>query len=177
MSALVTEFSQDKRAIYYRTQIRTHGQKYAHFHWPSKEVFLTFIYTYHRLGETMEDLFNQHGLSRASFNALMILSRSASKGCIQQELSQLLLVSRANVTGIVNGLVRQELASRNEHPGDRRAYIVKISKKGEEVLDVLVPQYNKKEVELLSCLDASQKKCLKSLLEQIQEGIQKDRNK
>ena len=135
MKAYPIETSQDRRASYYRTQIRPHGQKYPHFHWPTQEIFLSFIYTYHRLGDTMEDIFSAHDLSRTGFNALMILSRSHPKGCIQQDLSKLILVSRANITGIVNGLVRQGLATRNLHPEDRRAFIIKISPKGEKTLN------------------------------------------
>lgn len=175
MKTGLKEVSQDRRINYYRTQVRKHGQRYANFHWPSTEILLSLIHTRDRINDIMESLFNKYGLSSASFNALMILSRSQPHGCIQQELSQLLLVSRANITGILNGLVRQELASRNAHPEDRRAHIVKISSKGEYLLNALLPEYHQEVFDVMSGLSGFEKKSFKKLLTQLQLGIQRNK--
>ena len=65
----------------------------------------------------------------------MILSRSQSKACKQNEISQLMLVSRANITGLVDSLVRQGLVERTNDPHDRRVNMVKILPKGEKLLE------------------------------------------
>jgi DNA-binding MarR family transcriptional regulator len=177
MKAYPLETSQDRRPDYYRTQIREHSQKYAHSHWPSEEIFLNFVYTYHRIGDVMDILFNEFGLSRACVNALRILSRSQPQGCIQQDLSMLLLVSRANITGLVNGLMRQGLVTRTVHPKDKRAYIVKITKKGEKLLGDLIPRYHQTVNGIMEFLDPADKKTLKQILKQMQKGILKAKGK
>ncbi|MEI7998205.1 MAG: MarR family transcriptional regulator [Candidatus Omnitrophota bacterium] len=167
MKSAKSEISQDIRAPYYHKRVREHGQKYPHFHWPSVEVFMSLVYTYHRIEDNVEGLFNQHGLSRAGFNALMIVSRSHSQGCKQQEISKFLLVSRANVSGLIEGLINQGLVVRTEHPSDRRAFIIRTSKKANILLKRLLPKYYKLIRGLLLTLDAAQKSHLKSLLKMV----------
>jgi DNA-binding MarR family transcriptional regulator len=61
--------------------------------------------------------------------------------CTHKELSELLLVSSANVTGLVDSLVRKNLVERQDSQRDRRLSIVKVTKKGEELLNSVIRFY------------------------------------
>ena len=75
-----------------------------------------------------------YGITKAGFSVLMILSRSQSKSCKQNEISQLMLVSRANITGLVDSLFRPGLVERINDPHDRRVNMIRILPKGEKLL-------------------------------------------
>ncbi len=51
------------------------------------------------------------------------------------DLSKLMMVSGGNVTGICNQLEKEQLVVREVCSGDRRAFVVKLSKKGQRLFD------------------------------------------
>src|ERR1019366_1238603 len=131
----------DRRAQYYWSQVKKHGSKYPEFNWSSVEMILNLVYTYDIVSNHMTGKISPYGITKAGFSVLMILSRSQSKACKQNEISQLMLVSRANITGLVDGLVRQGLVKRANDPADRRVNMVGILPKGEKLLKDLLPGY------------------------------------
>src|SRR5476649_1296133 len=131
----------DHRGEYYWSQVKKHSSQYPSFDWPSAEMFLNLVYTYDVVSSHMAAKVTPYGITKAGFSVLMILSRSQSKACKQNEISQLLLVSRANITGLVDSLARQGLVERTNDPHDRRVNMVKILSKGEKLLEDLLPGY------------------------------------
>jgi DNA-binding MarR family transcriptional regulator len=172
---LVKEESMDKneldpRAEYYWTQVKRFGTKYPTFHWPSAELLLNLIYTHNTISTNLDRYIAAHGITRAAFNVLMILSRSEAKGCKQNEISKLMLVSRANITGLVDGLVKQGFVQRQSHQNDRRANMVRILPAGEALLEEILPNYYEHFHTMCSVLSAADKKKLNGLLTQLRVG-------
>ena len=66
------------------------------------------------------------------FEILAVLERSES-GLRMSALSEKLMVSNGNVTGIVERLVQDGLVERMAVPGDKRATLVRLTHKGEAV--------------------------------------------
>ena len=133
----------DHRGEYYWSEVKKHGGKYPEFNWPSVEMLLNLYLTYDVVSANTARKVNPFGITKAGFGVLMILSRSRSKACKQNEISHLLLVSRANITGLVDSLVRQGLVERTNDPHDRRVNMIKILPKGEKLLEGLLPGYYK----------------------------------
>ena len=158
------EKSEDKRASYYWSRLQDYGKKYKWFHWRSVKLFLNLIYTYDIIFNYLAAKLKSRGLSRSTFNILNIISRSEKKGCTHKELSELLLVSRANVTGLVDSLVRRNLVERMNTPRDRRLSIVKVTKKGEELLNSVIPFYYLEMRKLASSLNNDEKDKLNKIL-------------
>jgi MarR family 2-MHQ and catechol resistance regulon transcriptional repressor len=165
------EKTQDLRAHYYWSQVKKHGAKYPHFHWPSVEIILNLVYTYDVISGDMARKMASHGITKAAFSVLMILSRSESKSAKQNEISQLMLVSRANITGLVDGLVRMGLVKRTNDPHDRRVNMVIILPKGEKLIENLLPGYYKYIQDMCSVLSAEDKKILSELLTRLRNKV------
>jgi len=154
----------DYRGEYYWSQVKKHGSKYPEFNWPSVEILLNLVYTYDVVSGHMAHKTAPYGITKAGFSVLMILSRSQSKACKQNEISQLMLVSRANITGLVDSLVRQGLVERTNDPQDRRVNMVKILSKGEKLLGDLLPGYYKYVQDMCSVFTTAEKKTFNDLL-------------
>jgi DNA-binding MarR family transcriptional regulator len=154
----------DQRGEYYWSQVKKHGAKYPEFNWSSVEIILNLVYTYDVVSGNMAQLTGPYGITKAGFSVLMILSRSQSKACKQNEISQLMLVSRANITGLVDSLARLGLVERTNDPHDRRVNMVKILPKGDNLLEDLLPGYFKHVHQICSVLTAAEKKILNDLL-------------
>ncbi|MDA8334591.1 MAG: MarR family transcriptional regulator [Peptococcaceae bacterium] len=78
------------------------------------------------------------GVSESAFNMLTLLA-ARPEGMTQTELSRCLIVSRANVTGLVDRLAARNLVERQKPTRDRRVCLVTITPGGRDILDRVVP--------------------------------------
>ncbi len=162
----------DKNFNYYWQRIRAFGESHKHFDWIAMEVLLNSNFTYNLLDSVLSHKTREHGLSRAALNVLSILDRSeGKKGCKHYEISKLLLVSRANITGLIDGLIRQGLVERVYDENDRRICIARISKKGEELVASFLPKYYEYATALFSNLSNKEKQQLNALLVKMRSSI------
>ena len=56
-------------------------------------------------------------------------------------LSGLLLVSRANITGLIDSLEERGLVQRTACPGDRRSKVGKLTDSGRQLLENILPDH------------------------------------
>jgi len=166
----------DQRGEYYLSQVKKSGAQYPTFNWPSVEMLLNLAYTYDVVSANLSGKITPYGITRAGFNVLRILSRSESKSCIQNEISQLMLVSRANITGLVDSLFRKGLVERINDPHDRRVNMIKILPKGEKLLDDLLPGYYKHMQGMCSDFTAKEKKIFNDLLTRLRDRTSEIKN-
>ncbi|HNX68945.1 MAG TPA: MarR family winged helix-turn-helix transcriptional regulator [Candidatus Omnitrophota bacterium] len=163
--------NEDLREDHYRSMVREFGGRYKKFDWPSVEVLLNLVHVYDVIWVHFAKLMAASGLSPAVFNVLMILSRGTGKKLKQRDISKLLLSSRANVTGLVNSLVRKGLAKRAMDKNDRRAWLVEISSKGKALLENYLPFHYAEVYRILTSFSGSEKKMFSRLLCKVKSEI------
>ncbi|MEI8175498.1 MAG: MarR family transcriptional regulator [Candidatus Omnitrophota bacterium] len=160
----------DPRSGEYWERIRKYGERYSAFDWPSVRLVLDLIYTYDVLMRRVEKRIASLGISTSSFNILMILSSNVGKGCRQEEISQLLLVSRANITGLIDHLVKKGLVKRCADPSDRRVWNIMITAKGEKLLASYLPGHYQEIRERLCFLSVKEKDLYSDFLTRLRES-------
>jgi MarR family 2-MHQ and catechol resistance regulon transcriptional repressor len=171
----------DKREEHYLSRLRHHGKKYADFHRPTVELLVNLYYTSDVIESQFAREIETHNLSGAALNALMILSRCEA-GCPMHELGELLLVSRANVTGLVDCLERKGLVKRTTTAGDRRVKLLTLTAAGRGFLEEFLPGHYAHARALLRGLTNKDKlelsrlllKLRHAFLKGVEESIQKD---
>ncbi len=163
----------DKREHHYLSRMRHHSGKYAEFHWPSVELLINLAYTYDVIHAHLARKLDACGLSLGAFNILMILSRGADEGCPMHELGELLLVSRANVTGVVDYLVRKGLVERAADERDRRVRLVRLTKAGEKFIGSILPAHYTRVREMFKGISNSEKAHLSELLTKLRHNTQR----
>src|SRR5215467_3699538 len=92
------------------------------------------------------------------FDLMAQLERSG--GLRMNELSQRLMVSGGNVTGITDQLEREGLVVRTPYPGDRRAYTVKLTATGLKRFREMAARHEQWIVELLGGLSRDEKELM-----------------
>jgi MarR family 2-MHQ and catechol resistance regulon transcriptional repressor len=162
----------DKRENHYLERMRHHSSKYQEFNWLSVELLVNLIYTYDVIQGHLARSVEEQGLSLAAFNVLMILSRHEGKGCPMHELGEVLLVSRANVTGLVDSLERKGLVERVADASDRRVRLVCITEVGQKLLETTAPKHYAKVRKLLKDVKNSEKATLSALLTKLRRSVQ-----
>jgi MarR family 2-MHQ and catechol resistance regulon transcriptional repressor len=160
----------DKREEHYLGRLRHHGKKYADFHRPTVELLVNLYYTSDVIESHLAREIETHNLSPAAVNVLMILSRCEA-GCPMHELGELLLVSRANVTGLVDCLERKGLVKRATTSGDRRVKLLTLTAGGRRLLEGFLPGHYARVRALLRGLTNKDKLELSRLLMKLRQAF------
>lgn len=80
------------------------------------------------------------GLSVSQFNVLTVLHRSR-RPLSMGEISEMVSVRPANLTGVVDGLTDKSLVIRGVNPHDRRSFLVALTEEGERLLADFLPMH------------------------------------
>lgn len=105
------------------------------------------------------------------FDLLAQLERSP-EGLKMRELSQRLMVTGGNVTGITDGLEKEGLVVRESDPSDRRVFRVKLTPEGRKQFNRMATEHERWVIELFGALNAKQKKQLVELLGALKRSVQ-----
>ncbi|MCX5791208.1 MAG: MarR family transcriptional regulator [Elusimicrobia bacterium] len=135
------------------------------------EVFISLLGTSAELLSSINSALAGHGCSQARFRLLLRLRRAGPGGLHPRELAENLLIERASVTGLVDGLERDGLAERLPFKEDRRSIMVTLTAKGRRFIDSLAPGRLRRVAELMSCLSAVEKHKLAELLDRISANM------
>jgi len=118
-----------------------------------------------------ESLLSTYGLSQGRFLTLVILNRRPDEGGTPSEIAEKLGVTRATMTGLLDGLEKEGLVIRRDHPEDRRKLSVWLTRKGRQKLDNILPGYYKTIMSIMSDLSEKERSNLISLLEKVNRGL------
>lgn len=136
------------------------------------DVMLVYnlMLTHSRLAPFIDANLRRDRLSAAQFNTLLALRTAGENGLLMSEIGQRLVVTKSNVTGIVDRLEKQGLASRTVHT-DRRAIVVRLTPAGAELLDQTIPQYAELLTDLTASLTGEEKATLVLLLTRLRKAL------
>jgi len=87
------------------------------------------------------------------------------------KLGKELLVTKGNITTIVDHLERDEFVIRDQDKEDRRKMWVRLTPKGEQLFEEILSAYEKEFVPLMRCLSQEELKQLSLLLKKMTEGL------
>lgn len=110
------------------------------------------------------------GLSAGSFAVLGALDR-AGGSLSPSRISEVVGVTRAGVTGLVDSLERRALVVRRDDPRDRRRTDVVLTDGGRDLLATLEPEILRHEAELMGGLTAKDLSSLRRLLARIADHV------
>jgi DNA-binding MarR family transcriptional regulator len=98
-------------------------------------------------------------------------ARDGTAGLTMSDLSQRLMVTNGNLTGLVERLTRERLVSRGPSPTDRRAQIVRLTAAGRRALDAMTPEHQAWIDELFGGLSSDERDALHALLGRLRTSV------
>lgn len=102
---------------------------------------------------------------------LMAQLERAHQGLKMSELSQRMMVTGGNVTGITDGLEKEGLVVREVDPSDRRVYRVRLTAEGERQFRRMAAEHEQWIIELFDGLGSRHKEELAELLGRLKERL------
>ena len=118
-----------------------------------------------------ETMLSRHGLSQGRFLILIVIYRTPDESVSPSELAEKVGVTRATMTGLLDGLERDELIIRHAHPDDRRKICIRLTRNGIATLQQMLPDYYDRIGRLMTNLSEDERRQLVVLLEKVTAGL------
>ncbi len=91
--------------------------------------------------------------------------------CSAQFISQCTRTHKSTISRAVTSLLRRKMLERVENKEDRREFNLRLSRKGRALYEELIPQLLRKEVKIMSCLSARERKDFALMLGKIENSL------
>jgi MarR family 2-MHQ and catechol resistance regulon transcriptional repressor len=108
-------------------------------------------------------------LTSTKLNALLALRAAGEDGLLMSEIGERLVVTKANITGLVDRLEERGLVVRGPHC-DRRVKLVRLTPAGQALLHEALPLYTASLTSLTECFSEAEKRTLVHLLSRLRRG-------
>ena len=136
------------------------------------EAMLNIYYTTASLKKRADAFFKTLGLTDVQFNVMMLLNyQGGGEGLSQVQLSDMMLVNRANVTTLIDRMEKTTLVARTSLSGDRRTNIIKMTAKGKKIFEKAEPMYDKIIKQAMAGFSQGELSKLVSVLEKVRANI------
>jgi DNA-binding MarR family transcriptional regulator len=140
---------------------------------PAHEALLNVYYTASMMKKKADLFFARYGLTDVQFNLLTLLYFQSGKegGLSQAQISDMMLVNRANITSLVDRMEKAGLVARSAHKKDRRFNIVKLTARGRNLFEKVEPIYIEQVRQVMSAISQPSMKMLMGILEKVRKTL------
>lgn len=112
-----------------------------------------------------------HALSEGRFIVLFLLNAAGPEGLAPHALSDQAGVSRATITGLLDGLEREALIERLADRADRRALRIVLTPQGQRVANTVFAEHGRWIASLFGSLSGSERQQLSALLNKVAASL------
>ena len=123
------------------------------------------------LSIALDTCLSKHGLLQGRWWVLILLMREESKTATPSTLADKAGVTRATMTGLIDGLEQVGLVERVFAKDDRRSVVIHLTEAGQAKLDVVMPDYYRRLRQCMEALDEKKREELHLMLDLINSGI------
>jgi len=130
------------------------------------------LYFHKEFDAALEQHYQAYGLSRGRWQVLMALYKAPDvAGLTPAELADLTGVSRAAMTGLVDGLVESGYVTRGDVGEDRRTYRVRLTPRATDFLASVLPDHLRRMQELIHALTPPERESFVALIEKLRGRV------
>jgi DNA-binding MarR family transcriptional regulator len=133
--------------------------------------FLHLLGVASELSIGLDNFLRRYDLLQGRWWVLILLMREDSFISSPSMLAEQSGVSRATMTGLLDGLAREGLIQRIVDEKDKRQTQIKLTKKGQQKLDEVMPDYYQRLGQLMSVIDKEQGQALMDVLAKLKRNL------
>lgn len=139
---------------------------------PAHEAFLSIVLSGSLLKKSVGRFLRTHHLTDVQFNLLLLLLYQGDEaGLTQTELSHMMLVHRANITTLVDRMVRGKLVRREELKTDKRINMIQLTKRGRSLIQKAESDYYEEVHRVMDGLERGEVRVLIETLEKVRARL------
>lgn len=132
-----------------------------------EKVLMSMVRVSELFKKTSSEIFKNYGLTFTQYNVLRVLNASEDGTNTITKVSNILLVTGANMTGVAKRMERDGFLLRKRHPQDERVTLLEITPKGKKAIENIQPEKETHIDQFVGSLSATEKSQLLDLLKQI----------
>src|SRR5262245_9288905 len=148
-----------------------YSKRYPNVNPDSLEVYINLLRVASDVLENLERYYSLHGTSQGRFTVLALLNREPEKPLCPADLADRSGVTRATMTGLLQGLEVDGLIKRTASSEDKRMSYVALTTKGRKYLDSVLPDLFGRLAQLMDGVSDKEGKSMVKLLEKVRERI------
>ena len=133
---------------------------------------LTGRQLHRRLEHQLEEYLHEAGLSASRFEVLEALYHHPEQAMTPAELAEEVMLTRAAMTGCLDGLEQAGYVKRTPNPRDRRSISVELTARGRRLMDDTLEQRYRDMAAILECLKPAERKRMISYYHRLVEAIE-----
>ena len=134
-------------------------------------TFLLLLRVATDLSVALDACLSQHGLLQGRWWVLILLMREENSVATPSSLAEKSGVSRATMTGLIDGLEQVGLVKRLFDKQDRRSVQIQLTEAGQAKLDEVMPDYYRRLRQCMSGLNEKNRELLQQILGLVNVGI------
>jgi len=131
------------------------------------EAYLNLLRVASDVLDSTEQYFNGHGTSQGRFTVLCLLNRNPEVPLCPADLAQRAGVTRATMTGLLQGLEGEGLIKRTSSDDDKRMFFVELTARGRRYLDNVLPDFFRRIGGLMDGVNDRERSTMLKLLEKV----------
>jgi len=144
-----------------------YSQRYPETSPGAVEAYLNMLRLSSDIIAEVEGFFASYGCSQGRFTVLALLNRIPDQPLNPADLARRSGVTRATMTGLLQGLEHDGLVERAASSQDKRMFLVKLTKRGRKYVDEVLPELFRRIKDLMNGLTEQERKLFLSLLEKV----------
>lgn len=134
--------------------------------------FLQLLRVGSDLSAALDGFLATHGLLQGRWWVLILLMRETHLTSTPSLLAEKAGVSRATMTGLIDGLEREGLVERIADTEDRRQWTIRLTDAGQRKLDAVMPDYYRRVQKIMQALPQKDRDALSAMLSVLGAGSQ-----
>ncbi len=128
---------------------------------------------FHHNARLMGEIFARHGLNAAGFDVLATLRRSGPPHALSPgELMASMMITSGTTTNRIDQLVKAGLVKRTTDPKDARRAVVKLTRKGFDLIEDAIADHVERQKSLLAALSRDEIAELNTLLGKLMQAAE-----
>jgi DNA-binding MarR family transcriptional regulator len=151
--------------------LQRHSQRYPWVDPAALESCISLLVVARDVINALDSHLSRHNLSQGRFNVLLLLNRNPDSSLCPADLADRSGVTRATMTGLLDGLEKDSLIQRIQDREDRRRLGIVLTPKGREFIDGLMPEHFYRIAQLMANLSDEEREQLRGLLDKVADGL------
>jgi DNA-binding MarR family transcriptional regulator len=137
---------------------------------PSVVSWIYIMRFYALMTRRADKILKEHGLTLAQFDVIAQLG-AMDECCTQGALCERLMVTKGNVSGVIDRMAKEDWLMRVEDEKDRRCNRIHLTAKGKKIFEKVVPVHEEWIDEKFSLITRQEQSELRDILRKLLKGL------